>query len=435
MVKKYLLGKIVKFIKKWNLLKGGEGVLLAISGGADSVFMTEIFYDLAHIFNVKFECIHVNHGIRGKESDKDEEFVREYCKKKGYFLTVKRIYGIDSKESSIEERARKERYRLFEEVRRKRNLDLIATAHTLDDFIETVIFNLLRGSGISGISGIPPVYGKVIRPILPIERKEIEEYLKLNNIDFVIDSTNLDERFTRNYIRKKLLPLFSNVNESFKKHIFHTGLILREIENWSENKAIFIRGKMIHSSDFAHVYNTKIFDFPNTVFVNLLKYYVSSPTYDEISQFLSLLRKKSGNIVLRNTKIMLGGNELAFLFKEYSQNKVFKKIDDIDVNSVFNYKVSIKKGKASGKMECQIDESFFPFFLRTKRKGDKIGGKKLKDRFISLKIPNWRRHVWPVFEKEGEIFFVPGIFKKENKNGNLKLEVKKYDRERFSIFD
>ncbi len=433
-VKRYLLGKIIEFIKNWHLLNGGEGVLLALSGGPDSVFMTEMFSDLSRIFNLRFECVHINHGIRGEEAQRDEEFVREYCLKKGYNLVVRRISGIKEGESGVEERARKKRYDILEKVRKERKLDLIATAHTLDDCIETVLFNLIRGAGISGISGIPPRYGNIIRPILSIERDEIERYLGERRIAYVIDSTNMDTRYTRNYIRK-ILPLFANINPDFKKHIFQTAIILRGAAQWSKRQVNIIKSKEIHHSEFAHVYNVGGIDLPDLVFVQLLKLYIPSPSYNEVSQFLQLIKKGSGKIVLRNIEVSIGNNELAFSFKRYMLNRVFTSVEDIEENKEFNYTVSIKEGKARGNMECQIDESFFPFVMRTRKEGDRISGKKLKDRFIDLKIPYWKRNMWPVFEKNGKIFFVPGIFKDEKKDGNLKLEVKKYARGRFSIFD
>ncbi len=433
-MKKYLLGKIVRFIKKWHLLKGGEKVLIAISGGADSVFMTEMFFDLAPIFNIKFECIHVNHGLRGEESLKDEEFVRNYCARKDVFLTVKRLDNIDISESGVEEKARKKRYRVFYDVLRERGCDFVATAHTMDDNAETMLFNLIRGAGVSGIAGIPPLSDKVIRPILPVQRSEILNYLRAHNIEYVVDSTNTDDKYARNYIRNRVLPLFGRINPAYLKHMFQASLILRNMDEWSKSKVKELQDRILHTSESVHVFRISRETLPDIVYVNLLKTYVSSPSYEEVNQFLSLLHNE-GRMGLRNVEITFNCGELAFVFGNYKLKETILGLSYIFTEYDMNYKLEIKKGKARGKMECQIDSSYFPFILRTKRAGDRIGGKKLKDRFIDLKIPYWRRRFWPVFEKNGEIFFVPGVFKKEEKEGDIKLEVKKYDAERFSIFD
>ncbi len=434
-MKKYLLGKIVRFVKEWNLLKGGEKVLVALSGGADSIFMTEMFFDLARIFKLKFECIHINHGIRGEEAKKDEEFVREYCTNRGLFLTVRHVEGLKNTQSGLEERARKERYRIFYEVLRERNLDLIATAHTMDDNAETLLFNLIRGAGVSGLAGIPPSHGKVIRPILCVERKDILEYLESVGEGYVIDSTNLEDKYTRNYIRNRVLPLFEHINQAYRKHLFQTSLMMRDIEIWSKKKADELTKKILHFSSFAHVYEIKNASLPAFVYLNLIRDYSPAPSYEEVSQFLAMLRRGRGKMMLKDVEVSLSEGELAFLTGKYTLDSTFVESDDVIVNVEMNYEIRVSEGKAEGKFECQIDKTFLPFTIRTRREGDRISGKKLKDRFIDLKIPYWRRRFWPVFEKNGEIFFVPGVFKKEIKTGNLKVEVKKYDAKRFSIFD
>lgn len=433
-MKKYLVGRIVRFIKEWNILKSGQRVLLAVSGGADSVFMTEIFFDLARIFNIGFECIHVNYGLRGEESNRDEEFVRKYCEKKNIFLTVKHI-PLDVNRSGVEERARIERYKVFHETLIERGLDLIATAHTMDDNVETVLFNIIRGAGVIGIAGIPPVRGKVIRPILCVERKEIIQYLSHENIRYVSDSSNFDNKYTRNYIRNKILPLFENINSGYRKHFLRTSLILRDLEKWSEQYAQSIKENILIRSEFVHAFRISKTDLPAIVYLNILKDYVASPSYEEVTQYLSIIRSKGGKINLRNIQISFSNQELAFMFKKYNLNKsVFKVGDGLEERDM-NYKVQVLEGKARGKFECQINESFLPFVVRTRKNGDRILSKKLKERFIDLKIPYWRRSFWPVFEKNGEIFFVPGVFKKEVKEGTIKVEVKEYERGKFSIFD
>ncbi len=263
-MKKRLLGKILKFIKRESLLEKGDRVLIALSGGADSVFMTEIFRDISRILGVYFECAHINHGIR-KEADKDEEFVRKFCADREINLNIKRIEGLKIDDSALEERARNERYRLLEEIRRKRGLDLIATAHTQNDSVETVIHNMLRGGGIKGLTGILPKRGNVIRPILPVRKDEIVEFLKGQGIPFVEDMSNYDTRFTRNYIRHEIIPRLEHVNSDFGLHLFRMGLVLNEYVKWINQRLNSLRSNVLIHTDYVDVFKVNLTEFPSDV--------------------------------------------------------------------------------------------------------------------------------------------------------------------------
>ena len=209
--------RIIGSIDTYSMLKGGERVTAALSGGADSVCLLLVLKELEEKYNIKVYAVHVNHCIRGEESDRDEQFCRDLCRKLGVELTVRRIdvpaYAADNK-LSLEEAARDIRFSVFAEVASGGKL---ATAHTASDSAETVILNLARGTGLKGICGIPPVRDNIIRPLIDVTRNDVENYLLKRGQNFITDSTNLSVDYTRNRIRHKIIPEILQINSGFYK--------------------------------------------------------------------------------------------------------------------------------------------------------------------------------------------------------------------------
>jgi tRNA(Ile)-lysidine synthase len=222
------------FIKKTNnfnfrhkLYKRGDGIVLALSGGPDSTAMALVFSVLAKKYDLRLLGIHVNYHLRNKDSEADEKFVRKLCKELGIDLEV--FNYKKGKKGNLEEQLRFYRYELFEKIREEKSLDLIATAHTLDDQTETFLMNLLRGAGQEGLTSLKPKRGKIIRPFLFAEKKEILSFLKRSNQTFRIDKSNFDRTMTRNKIRLDLIPyLEKNYNPRIKRIIAKTSEILSE---------------------------------------------------------------------------------------------------------------------------------------------------------------------------------------------------------------
>lgn len=199
------------------MLNGGESVTVALSGGADSVCLLLALNEIKDELNLKIDAIHINHCIRGDESDGDEEFCRRLCENLNIPLTVKRIdvpaYAQEKKQS-LEEAARDIRYAEFDKHCKGNK---IATAHTASDNAETVIFNMARGTGLKGLCGIPPVRENIIRPLIDVTRQDIEDYLQKLNQNYVTDSTNLEIDYTRNRIRHNIIPEILKINSGFYK--------------------------------------------------------------------------------------------------------------------------------------------------------------------------------------------------------------------------
>lgn len=229
--------KIFSFIKKYNMINKGDTVICGLSGGADSVCLLIALNDLSNTLDFTLKAIHINHCLRGDESDRDENFCHELCRKLQIPLkTVSCNVSEFSQENqlSVEEAARILRYKIFAE----NSIDSkIATAHNANDNLETVIFNLARGSALKGISGIPPIRDNIIRPLLTVSRSEIENYLNSINQDYVTDSTNLSDDYTRNKIRHQVLPVLSKINPSLTETSVNSLDALREENSFIEDLA------------------------------------------------------------------------------------------------------------------------------------------------------------------------------------------------------
>lgn len=222
--------KVRKYIEKKSLLTEGDKVIVALSGGADSVALLHILAKLGY----DIEAIHCNFHLRDEESIRDENFVRTLCERMGVKLTVTHFdtttYA-SQKKISIEMAARELRYDFFEHTREKTNATAIAVAHHRDDVAETMILNLMRGTGIKGLHGIKAKNGYIVRPLLDCSKQEILDYLQMLGEKFVTDSSNLKNDYTRNKIRLEIIPLMRQINPSICATLARTAYRISEAEN------------------------------------------------------------------------------------------------------------------------------------------------------------------------------------------------------------
>lgn len=213
--------KVLDTIKKFNLIEEGDRIVMAVSGGPDSIAMLDILIKIRDKLNFTLCVAHVNHMIR-EEAEEDKKFVENYCKKNNIDFYSKSIDVqklANNNKIGTEEAGRLVRYEFFDEVLEKTNSNKIAIAHNKNDRAETIIMNTLRGSGISGLKGIEAVRGKYIRPLIECERSEIETYCKRENINPRIDKTNFDNTYTRNKIRNVVIPY---IQKEFNPNIINT---------------------------------------------------------------------------------------------------------------------------------------------------------------------------------------------------------------------
>ncbi len=217
--------EVLKTIKKYNLIESGDKLVLGVSGGPDSISMLNVLREIDEdeTIDLKFQIVvsHINHNIR-KEAKEDEEFVKKYCDENNikFFsksIDVEKI--ANNSKIGIEEAGRKVRYEFFDEVLKETNSNKIAIAHNKNDKVETMIMNVLRGSGLLGLKGIEPKRGKYIRPLIEIEREKIEEYCEEKNLNPRIDKTNFDNTYSRNKVRNVVIPY---IKQEFNPNIIKT---------------------------------------------------------------------------------------------------------------------------------------------------------------------------------------------------------------------
>lgn len=223
-----LMKKVKEFIEKEDLFSKQDKILVALSGGADSVALTRILITLGY----HCEAAHCNFELRGEESDRDEDFVRNFCRSlniKCHSIHFETRRYAAQQSISIEMAARELRYNWFSKICEESDCQVVAVAHHKDDSVETMLLNLIRGTGINGLLGIRPKNGNVVRPLLCASRQEVVAYLHRMNQTYVTDSTNLEDEYTRNKIRLNLLPLMEEINPSVKDGLVKTSSYLNDI--------------------------------------------------------------------------------------------------------------------------------------------------------------------------------------------------------------
>lgn len=234
-----VLEKVLQAVSEYDMLKPKDKVIVGLSGGADSVTLLHCLNALKEKLDIELFACHINHNLRGEDSDNDQKFAENFCKSLNIPI---RILSVDvkgelQKHQSTEEVARKLRYQAFEEFSREIGAK-VATAHNACDNTETVLLNLIRGTGLKGLCGIPPVRECFIRPLIYCTRAEIEEYISDNGLKFVTDKTNFSTDYTRNKVRLQLMPMLLEMNPSFHRGISRTVSTLRKDSDFLEEMAV-----------------------------------------------------------------------------------------------------------------------------------------------------------------------------------------------------
>lgn len=224
-----MLSKVKDYIKKHKLLSLSDLYIVALSGGADSVALLLLLDEMGY----KVHALHCNFHLRGEESDRDERFCEDLCLKKNipfHRIHFDTLMYAETHKMSVEMAARELRYRYFEKLRKDIGAEGICVAHHQDDTVETVLLNLVRGTGLRGLTGIQPRNGAILRPLLCVTRTEIEAYLATKQQDYVTDSTNLETDFVRNKIRLQVVPLLRQLNPAVSENIVRTAEHLTEAQ-------------------------------------------------------------------------------------------------------------------------------------------------------------------------------------------------------------
>ena len=325
--------RVLNTIHKFNLIQNGDKIVLGVSGGPDSLFMLEILNRIRNNkeYKLNFEIIvaHVNHMIR-EEAVLEEEFVKEFCQKIKVPFFAKRIDVVkfaNNNKIGTEEAGRNIRYEFFDEVMEKTNSNKIAIAHNKNDKAETILMNILRGSGISGLKGIEPTReNKIIRPIIEIERNDIEKYCEENNLEPRIDKSNFENTYTRNKIRNIVIPL---IKEEFNPNIIETITRLSEVvKEEDEFLEKMIKEKfekcLLNKKENEIILDLKEFNLQEKVIKKRLVLYTISELKGNtqgiekihIEDIIKLCEKNIGNKFLtpkKNLKIAVNNKKIFFL--------------------------------------------------------------------------------------------------------------------------
>ena len=436
--------KVIAYIKKNKLIEPGDNVLVALSGGPDSVCLLNILYKFKDELNITLGAAHINHMLRGEDSDRDEKYVIELCNKIGIPSYIKRVninnYSEKNKMSS-EMAGRKVRYDFFEEIMKKGNYNKIATAHNANDQAETIMFRLIRGSGLEGLGGIKAYRdNKIIRPILCLERDEVEKYIRKENLNPRIDKTNFEKIYNRNKIRLDILPYIKeHFNEDIIKTLNRTAVLLQKDNEFLESESLKVYQKYCIEYDEYFIIKKDAFTNHDSIVSRMLRNALirySNQPYDfemkHIYEIMDLARKDTGkavnlpkNILVENIYgdiyIKNKSNQKKIYSNEVRLNKFDignKKIDFQDFFIKFTVmendkNLNLKENKFIKYFE--FDKIEDEIILRTREDGDRMiplgmkGSKKVKDIFIDMKIPKDLRDLIPILCFDNKIAWVIGV--------------------------
>lgn len=253
-----LIKKVQNFASLNHLWEKDSKIVLGVSGGPDSACLLDIMAKVSRKYSMKLHIAHVNYGLRGKDSDKDEQFVEKLAEKYGLGLSI--LSPIIKKKSNLEEELRIIRYAFFEKIRKELKFDYIAVAHTADDQAETVLMRIIRGTGLSGLRAMRCKNGVIIRPLLSVSRSEIEKYLAENKLASRLDKTNMEEKFFRNKIRHNLIPyLQKNFNSSIKESLLSLSITAADDFDYISKQAKKTAEKIIEKKDEELIFSTTIY--------------------------------------------------------------------------------------------------------------------------------------------------------------------------------
>ena len=360
---------IQKFIEEKSLFTLKDKVLVTLSGGADSVALLRVLLSLGY----KCECAHCNFHLRGEESDRDEAFVRSLCEQLSVKLHIKHFETeayAKTNHLSIEMAARELRYGWFHQLKEERNIAARAVAHHRDDSVETFLLNLIRGTGIDGLKGISPKNGHVVRPLLQVSRESIIGYLKTIQQEYVTDSTNLEDVYTRNKIRLNILPLMKEINPSVMESIQETSRRLADIATiYHQNRESVLKESVVQESD--NLYRIPIKKILQDVAPASFLYELLSPYGFNVSQIKDvhhcLVHSQSGKRFLSKEWEVIRDREELMIHRKASQLDVPELLIE-EVKDMVSFKLPRDKHIAC----LDADKMIRPLTIRKWQSGDKF---------------------------------------------------------------
>jgi len=427
-----LIDKILRFADEHEMLPDAGLLLVCVSGGADSMCLLEALLESLRTKKFVVGAAHFNHRLRGSESDRDEAFVREHCIARGvpFFPGGGDVRMYASRNGlGLEEAARDMRYGFFFETAEKTGAERIATAHTMDDNTETMLLNLVRGTGTNGLSGIPPVRDNIIRPMLHVSRDEVMRFVAERAIPYVEDSTNSQEIHTRNRIRHSVVPVLKDINPRLNDAAAVAAELMRDDEDLISDIAdLFISeccvGLTADAADLAVL--------PVSVSRRVIrKLYGGSLSFKHVKSVLALCAQEnpSASLSLPGMTVYREYERVVFSPEQVAAAEGFAPVFPADGNSVVILGLGLRISCTAVVYDDGfdiIDESFTSFIfksidicgkitVRPRREGDTIrllgqgNTKTLKKLFIERRVPARKRAQIPVIADDNGVLAVYGI--------------------------
>lgn len=427
---------ILKFIEDYNIISKGDNILVALSGGPDSVFMLTLLNKFKKKLGISIGAFHLNHNLRGKDAGADADFCSELCSnlQVPFFSASENVKQLArEKRLSVEEAGRITRYKKLAETAVKQNYNKIATAHNSNDNTETVLLNLIKGTGIKGISGIPVLRGNIIRPVLVLTKEEILNYLTRHKIEYRTDLSNLSDEYERNFIRNKIIPqIKEKLNPSLEKSILYSSAVFRNyFEKIEEeiNREIkpFLTGEgELVRIPVEYLLKKKEPELSELIKKLLERNFYIQVKFKDVSGIILLINKETG------TKLNLSGNLIALrerediiLYPGEAENQAFSPVkvkpgQNINIgNYTFSVELCLKvpeKFPNNRQVEyISADDLEEEFILRSWLDGDRFrplglkGSKKVSDFLNDQKIDSFNKKKQLVLTNRGRIVWIPGF--------------------------
>ncbi len=417
---------IEQYIKDNNMLQRGDGIVVGLSGGPDSVCLLFVLLALQKEYNLDIRALHVNHGIRGAEALRDQNFVEALCKSNNVPLVIKSydVPELSKKmKMSEEEAGRVLRYEAFEMLANQMfEMGIntkIAIAHNADDNAETVVLNMIRGSGLDGMKGIVPVRGRIIRPLLGISKKTILDFLEESKIEYIVDSTNLHDDYARNRVRNHVLPELRNLNNQAVMHVFDMSQnVKKALDYLDEHVEKLLQSAKFEKNNCEYISCEVLREADDYIMSMALKKYISSympyqkdvsAKHIEAAKELVFSENGSKSINLPHSRKLCREYDSLYVKLIESDDAdtlgLKNNIEDISTRfqtRIFDYDKELLYSQKTYTKWVDYDKIKNIVSYRYRQSGDMItiddkgSTKKLKDYFINEKIPKDERDFVPL---------------------------------------
>lgn len=432
-----MLHKMLQTIDRYRMLEPQQRVVVGFSGGADSTALLFALHRLEQQLDIRVEACHINHCLRGEESERDQQFCTDFCKRYNIPLTVHRIWAQqEAKQAgqSVETFSRQRRYQLLTALAGQQGR--VATAHNLNDNAETVLFYLARGTGLNGLGGIPPVRGQIIRPLIACTREQIEQFCGENGLDFIHDSSNDSDQYTRNRIRHHLLPQMQQLNGGFLQNIAELCDTARTDQQFLQQLAQQEYRRLQRSQQPIALERQGFLQLhpamQRRVLLLLLQQVQLEPSYERVSRMLArieqgrgrteltkgtMLQVDAGTITLL-TQVFYSSERQPFFEQPFGEGKIplfAGKWVRVQLCSLEDYKFFFKKEPALLKNAVDCDKMKDNAVFRQRKEGDRIalahqsGSRPLKKLWNEAKTPQQQRWRSAVLSDSDGVVWVEGF--------------------------